>query len=698
MKNRNFKKDTKRLTHRRRSKEAAKAELLRAIRESGTDASAVKIRDSVDSGRRGRSSLSAHSDEYTVEGVYSSSRAGYGFVTMDSGDIFIPEGKANGAIDGDLVRAVYHEYKSRLGETKTEGRVTKIIEYGRVNVVGEVEEIYHRHGRRTYREYVLIADGGKIHPNPKIIGGAEAYLGDKVLARLIRGGELCCTVTENFGPADTKEANYGAILAECEITDEFTPEELSEAERCAAEPVSDEGRVRLENEVIFTIDGEGAKDLDDAVSLRKLSGGGYRLGVHIADVSHYVKEKTQLDRCVMARGTSVYFTDKVVPMLPPSLSNGACSLNAGEDKYAISAHVDLDAEGRIIKTAVKPTVIRSRVRGVYSEVNALFDGGASDDVVKKYKAVTPTLMKMRELYLVLLKKHRARGAIDFEESEAEIILDECGHPCEIIPRCRGDAERMIEQFMLTANEAVATMLYERGIPCVYRIHEPPPEEKFSDFVDYVHNLGFDTSYIRKGEVRCGVLSALLSAAEERGLSEPISYSMLRAMSKAKYSEIKQAHFGLGIENYCHFTSPIRRLSDLATHRIIRRVLFEEKPAERYASYAKRAAAAATEGELRATVAERRIEDLYKVIYMSDYLGERFSGRVSSVSQYGLFVRLSNTCEGLVPISEMPGQFFYDEKNVTLVSRDKVYRLGESVEVELMECDIQRGKLRFNIAD
>lgn len=684
------------LTHRRRSKDAAERELMRAIRESGTNASAVKIRDSLDLGRRGRASSAPHRDEITVEGVYSSSRAGFGFVSCEGADIFIPIGKEGGAIDGDLVKAIYHEYTTKLGETKTEGRVTKIIEYGRVNVVGELEEVYRRHGRRSYREQVLIVDGGRVHPNPRIIGGVSAELGDKVLAKLVRGGELCCTVTQNFGPADTKEANYEAILAECEIIPEFTDEEL----RCAAEaadtPVLDDGRVRLDGEVIFTIDGAGAKDLDDAVSLKKLAGGGYRLGVHIADVSYYVTEKTPLDRCVTARGTSVYFTDKVVPMLPPSLSNGACSLNADEDKYAISAHIDLDASGNIIKTVIRPTVIRSRVRGVYSEVNEIFDGTADAETVKKYKGVLPSLRKMHELYSVLLKKHKARGAIDFEETEAEIILDDKGHPCDVIPRKRGVGERMIEQFMLTANEAVATLLYERGIPCVYRIHEAPPGEKMADFVLYVHNLGFDTSFVKKGEVSSLALANLLSEADKRGLAEPISYSMLRAMSKARYSEIKSAHFGLGIENYCHFTSPIRRLSDLATHRIIRRVLFEGKEAKRYASYAKRAAAAATEGEIRASVAERKIDDLYKVIYMSDFVGEVFSGTVSSVSSFGLFVRLENTVEGLVPISEIPGEFFYDEKNVSLVSRSKVYKLGERVEVELIECDIQRGKLRFGL--
>ena len=698
MKNRNFKKFTKRATHKRRSKDAARAELLRALRESGTNVSGVKLKDSLDLGRRGRVSPTPGRDEQVGEGVFSGSRSGFGFVTLEKGDIFIPEGKCGGAVDGDLVEIVYHSYKSRFGDEKTEGRVRKILEYGRRTVTGEVEEVYIRHGRRSYREYVLVVDGGRVHPNPAIVGGADFKLGDLVLAKLNRTPSgLECTVLESFGQSDTKEANYGAILADAGIVTEFSEEELSEAEERAREPICDEGRVRLSGEVIFTIDGEGAKDLDDAVSLKRRRGGGYRLGVHIADVSHYVRERTPLDRCAMARGNSVYFTDKVVPMLPTALSNGACSLNAGEDKAAISAVIDLDREGNIESLKLMPTVIRSRVRGVYSEVNRIFDGTADAGLKKKYKEVTPTLERMRELYELLLAKHRARGAVDFESGEAEIILDDRGNPCEIIPRSRGIGERMIEQFMLTANEAVATELHRKGVPCVYRLHEAPPEEKFSDFVTYVHNLGFDTSLITKGTPTPGALSALLRAAEERGLSEPVSYSMLRAMAKAKYSDIKHPHFGLGINTYCHFTSPIRRLSDLATHRIIRRVLFEGKPPKQYVSYARRAAAAATEGELRAIGAERRIEDLYKVIYMSRFIGESMEGSVCSVTRHGLFVRLDNTCEGLVPMSDLPGEFFFDEGNVSLVSKNKVYRLGERVEVILEECDINRGKIRFSIA-
>ena len=696
MKNKNFSKFTKRNTHKRAAKDKAKAELLRALSECGVSADGVKIKEKVDLGRRGRVTERAGRDECVADGVYSGSRAGYGFVSVGNEDIFIPEGRCGGAIDGDRVEIVYHRYENRFGEEKTEGRVRKILEYGRKFMVGEVDELYRRHGRRTYRSLVFFADGGKLYPAPEIIGGEECEAGDKVQVKLLRdGSDIACEVTQNFGKSYTREANYQAILAECGIQTEFSTEELSEAEKRAAEPLSYDGRVRRE-EIIFTIDGEGAKDLDDAVSLVKTAEG-YRLGVHIADVSHYVREKTALDRCAMSRGTSVYFTDKVVPMLPEALSNGACSLNSGEDKYALSAIIDVDGKGDILGLSIEESVIRTAVRGVYSEINRIFDGDTSPKLMKKYEAVMPSLDLMRELYLVLLKRHESRGAIDFESPEAEIILDERGDPCEIIPRERGVSERIIEQFMLMANEAVATELLKRGIPCVYRIHEAPPEDKLDAFVSFAHNLGFDTSYIKRDSIDNFSLRRLLLAAEEKGLAEPVSYSMLRAMSKAKYSEVHSSHFGLGIENYCHFTSPIRRLSDLATHRIIKKVLLGERPAAYYSGYAKRAAAAATEGELRAIDAERQIEDLYKCIFMSRFIGEEFEGRISSVTSFGLFVMLDNTCEGLIPIREMPFECRYDEKNVSIRGRNFVYRLGDKIRIKVEECDTSEGKVRFSLA-
>ena len=701
-KKKDFSKFTKRSVHKRRAKEKAKQDIIRAVSDSGVGYDALKFRDVIDKSKNHRSYVGDRSDDIVCRGIYCGSKSNFGFVSPEDGgdDIFIPGGNCRGAIDGDFVEIVYHKYINREGETKTEGRVTKVLEIGRRTIIGTLCEEIARHGRRVmYRVYVQ-PDDPKIALWPMVNDAMGACIGDKVEALIKRDGTSHpdCDIVRIFGDTESFEANYSAILAECGIVTEFTPDELSLADKISREPLSLDGREDLRGETIFTIDGAGAKDLDDAVSLRRLPGGGWRLGVHIADVSHYVCEKTPLDRCVMQRGTSVYFTDKVVPMLPEALSNGACSLNADEDKYALSAFITLDKEGDITDLRLCESVIRSKLRGVYSEVNDLISGNATPQIKKKYSKVRETLVKMEELYRILYEKSQKRGSIDFDSDESVIILGEDGSPISIEKRQRGVSERIIEQFMLTANEAVATCLSERNIPCVYRVHEAPPADAFSDFLGYLDSLGFDTRDLRRGDPDAKKLSSLLDLAEEKGMGEAVSYTMLRSMAKAKYSDVKSSHFGLGIENYCHFTSPIRRLSDLATHRIIKKVLFDNKNPKYYASYARRAAVAATEGELRAISAERKIDDLYKVIYMSEKEGECFEGRITSITSFGLFCMLDNTCEGLVPISEMPGVFSFDERNLTMRSRDLTFHIADRVTLRLEEANITRGKLRFSLVD
>lgn len=700
MKKKDFSKFTKRNTHKRRSKEKAKRELMKAISQVGVDFDGVKIRD-IDGGSYFEEK-DIHKKNITAEGIYSSSKNSYGFVSLKEGgrDIFIPGGKTRGALDGDYVEVVYRKYTNFDGEERTDGRITRVINAVRKTIIGELCEEIRRHGRRSVKYLYVRPDDGKISATFPVRDAGVAKVGEKVEALIFRDGsnEPPCEVIRVFGNPSEMGANYEAILADCEVITEFTDDELAQAQKMSDEPISPEGREDLRDQIIFTIDGAGAKDLDDAVSLRRLPGDRWRLGVHIADVSYYVRERTALDRCIMQRGTSIYFTDKVVPMLPPALSNGACSLNADEDKYAISAFIDIDSLGEIEKIKLTPSLIRSRVRGVYSEVNALLSGDADKDLKKKYSAVIPTIEKMRELYEILLKKSERRGSIDFDADEAVIILNDDGSPLKIEKRERGLSERFIEQFMLTANEAVASYLSQMNIPCVYRIHETPPSEHFSTFLSYIESLGFDVRELRKKEPTPKMLSNILDMAEEKGVFEAVSYTMLRAMAKAKYSEEKTPHFGLGIADYCHFTSPIRRLSDLATHRIIRRVLFEGKRAEMYSSFARRAAAAATEGEVRAITAERRIEDLYKVIYMREHIGETFEGSICSITSFGMFVTLDNTCEGLIPISEMPGVFTFDERNLIMRSRYKTYSIAERVLVRLEEADMNRGKLRFSIVN
>ena len=701
MKKKDFTRFTKRNTHKRRDKDAARRELLRAVRETEVGYSGAIIRDRVDRGISARDGSKRRKGEIITEGIFSGSRAGYGFVTLKEGaerDVFIPEDRTLGAIDGDYVEVIYHAYRNYSGQEKTEGRVTKIIAYGRETVIGTlVFENLPRY-RKDSKRASLIPDDPKVSMRPRILDPLGAKNGDKVAVKIKRGtGSYYpeAEITAILGDAMSKTANYDAILLDSGIPNEFTPEELQEAERVAKRPLSDEGRVRFPGKIILTIDGEGAKDLDDAVSLTKTRNG-WQLGVHIADVSSYVSEKTVLDRLVMSRGTSVYFTDKVVPMLPPVLSNGACSLNAGEEKYTLSAIIDLGADAEIKGVRVVPSVIESRVRGVYSEVNRIFDGSATPEINKKYKAALPALQRMHELYKILSSKSKKRGYIDMSIDEAAILLDEQGNPSDIVRIERGDAEKMIEQFMLTANEAVATLLTEQGIPCVYRVHERPSPDKLESLADYLRHIGIKASIGDFESVSSRDFSMALDEAEEKGARSAVSRTMLRSMMKAKYSEIQESHFGLGIENYCHFTSPIRRLSDLATHRIIHKVLIEGKRPEAYRSYAKRAARAATDTELRALTAERRIENLYKAIYMSERIGEVFDAEISSVTQFGIFAELENTCEGLIPISELPGLFTFYENDMTIRQGECIFKIGDKIKVKVEEADIIRGKLRFSI--
>ena len=462
----------------------------------------------------------------------------------------------------------------------------------------------------------------------------------------------------------------------------------------AALPIDPDGRERV-SPLAFTMDSASAKDLDDAVSIEKTEKG-FLLGVHIADVSEYVLPKTPLDAAAMERGTSVYFADRVVPMLPPALSNGACSLNAGEDKAVLSAYLEIDAEGEILSCRLARGVMRSRVRGVYSEINDVLEKGDRSPFFEKYEAVFPSLLLMREAADVLTKRAQRHGALDFEAPAAYIVLDDEGMPADILPVLRGESERLIEEFMLTANRGVATLLHERGFPCVYRVHEAPVPEKLSDFLTYAHNLGLSTAHIKEGKVTAKELSLLLAEAEEKGLLRAVSYPLLRAMAKAKYSAEAHGHFGLSFPLYCHFTSPIRRLSDLATHRIVKAVLLDGEAPEKYARYAARAAEAATEAELRALSAEREIDALYKALYLSRHIGEEYDATLSSVTSFGAFAELSNTAEGLLPIEELPGYFTYDEDALALRSSKFSLRIADRVRVKVERVDIPNRRAVFSL--
>ncbi len=615
---------------------------------------------------------------------------------LDDKKYFIDSDGTRGAINGDTVTV-------RAKPSNNSAYVIEINERAVKTVIGTLYE----DGRYYPPQYVQ-PDDTKLRFNVSVVGNdckIKPADGDKVEITITEYPEsmeedASGIITAVFGDSCSREANYSAILREHGIVTEFGEEALADANSHEHDLLSPIGRADIRNEAVFTIDGAGAKDLDDAISAER-DGEGYILGVHIADVSHYVREGTALDKEAMRRGTSVYFSDKVVPMLPVALSNGICSLNAGVDRYTLSVFVKLDKFGEIKDASLKRTIINSKVRGVYSEINAIIEGVADAEIEKKYSSVKDTLDIMLEMYAVLKRKSEKRGALDLDSNEAEIILDENGEPSEIVKRERGDGERLIEQFMLCANEAVASWLSSNGLPCVYRIHEDPEWDKVSDFIKFAHNLKLRPEYVKKENIRPAYFGKILDKARKEGLSVPVSYMLLRTMKKARYSELNTGHFGLSCKRYCHFTSPIRRYPDLSVHRIINYVLdghSVQETVKKYTSFASISAKTSSENELSALEAERDIDDLYKTIYMKKHIGQEFDATISSVTSFGLFCELENTCEGLVPLRTMKNRYYFDPENMTLSSRNVTYRLGDKLKIRVENANVSLRLIDFSLTD
>ena len=644
-----------------------------------------------------------------IKGTFRASAKGFGFVTPEGAvnkekDIYISRDNTFDAIDGDLVLVSKTRQKNRITHSLSdEGKIIKIVDHKTKTVTGTL--LISRGKKRTRPFFYLVPDNKKF--NFDIIVDMDsirdADVGDKVEVELTKYPNSRYAakgkITQVFGESDSLLANYNAVLHYHNIKTLFPKKVLDDADKLALTDIVPTDRLDLRDKVIFTIDSEDAKDLDDAISVEKIEQG-YILGVHIADVSHYVTEQSDLDKEAFTRGTSVYFADKVVPMLPKSLSNGICSLNSGVDRYTLSAFVTLDKNGEIIDVDIKESIINSKVRGVYSELNDVIEKGDKSDFYKKYHSVLDnTLPLMLELYHILEKKSAKRGALDIDTSEAKIIVNEYNEPEDIIKVTRGTTEMLIEQFMLCANEGVANWLSWRDMPCVYRIHEDPDPDKIKAFDLFAHNLGLNTSPLHTKTLHPTSLRKVLSEAKEKELDSILSKILLRSLMKAKYSSSCQRHFGLGMDKYCHFTSPIRRYPDLATHRIIKKVLkgeINEKNVGRYIAFANEAAINSSENEIKAQNAERDIEDLYKSVYMLNYLGATFEGVITSVTSFGFFVELDNTCEGLVPISSLDGYYNFDERSYTLSCSDNVFSLGMKVEVMIEDVDIITRKVDMRL--
>ncbi len=677
-------------------------------------------------GKRGK--VITAQDAGYVTGTFRSNARGFGFLIPEEadrrrtgGDLFIPPDATLGAITGDRVIAKMISEPHRRDGRGGEGKILRILERSLQRVIGTLR-VEHTTSRRRETIWYVIPDERRYDLAVRIEGELpeDAVPGAKVLAEItayphahvvrsygrrmhsqyyapgllhVRGKLL-----RIFGDAASVEANYQAILEENGIPSAFPEAVTAEAERAAAKPLLSENREDLRDRMILTIDGADARDLDDAISVER-RGDGWLLGVHIADVSAYVRPGTALDAEAFARGTSVYFPDRVIPMLPQALSNGSCSLNAGVDRYALTAWITLDREGNILSCTPSETLICSKLRGVYSELNDVIDRGEASVFFEKYKILGEMLPDMLSLYEILEKKSRASGALSFETAESMILVED-GIPTKIERRTRGTAERFIEQFMLCANRAVAEWLYWQDLPCVYRVHEEPAPEKLQAFAVFAHNLGLDVTPLRAKKIFPAALTRVLDAANEKGLSETVSLVMLRSLAKAKYSATPAPHFGLAIDKYCHFTSPIRRYPDLAVHRMVKATLHGDmtKQIGQMQRFAENAAAKSSANELRALTAERAVDDLFRVLYLQQHIGELFDGVISMVGSYGFFVTLENSCEGLVPMGSLDDGFVFHEPSLTVSHSGMVFMPGKRVRVCVEQCDIPTRRATFALAE
>ena len=488
------------------------------------------------------------------------------------------------------------------------------------------------------------------------------------------------------------------VLESMDIVSAFPEDVLAEANAVPDAPSDKDliGRVDLRNELTFTIDGADAKDLDDAVHIKRLDNGNFELGVHIADVSYYVTEGSALDREAVARGTSVYVTDRVVPMLPERLSNGICSLNPNVDRLTQSAIMEINPQGKVVDYQICQSVINTTYRMTYSDVNDMIAG--DQERLAQYHAIAESVKQMAQLHQILEDMRERRGALNFDTSEAKIIVNDKGIPIDIVVRHRGIAERMIESFMLAANECVAEYFARHDLPFIYRIHEEPKAEKLQKFIDYASVFGIQI-HGTASKITQAALQDFMAKVEGQAGAEVLNMMLLRSMQQARYSEHNHGHYGLAAEYYTHFTSPIRRYPDLLVHRMIREYAKSTSPDQKdhFASVVPQLASSSSQLERRAIDAERVVEAMKKAEYMEEHVGEEFEGVVASVVKFGLFVELPNTIEGLIHVTTLPEYYHYNERTMSLQGEKSgtVFKVGQPIRIKLVRADNKTSKNAIN---
>ena len=639
----------------------------------------------------------------TLRGVYQAHPRGFGFVTIEgeTDDIFIPEKETNGALHGDTVEILLTA--SPEGKRK-EGKIVKITERGTAKIVGLYQVAKGKHygfvipDNQRFLQDIFV-------PEERAKGAVD---GHKVVVELTSYGSDNAKpegkIVEILGHVNDPGVDIMSIVKSYDLPVEFPEKVMNQAER-VPEEVSDAdmaGRKDLREWVMVTIDGEDAKDLDDAVSLTRTEDGkNWILGVHIADVANYVQERSALDREALHRGTSVYLADRVIPMLPHRLSNGICSLNAGVDRLAMSCIMTVDAKGDVIDHEICESVIRVNERMSYTSVKKILEDHDEEETTR-YIDLVPMFEEMEQLAGILRNRRHQRGSIDFDFPESKIMLDEEGHPMEIHSYDRNVATKIIEDFMLLANETVAEEYYWREIPFVYRVHETPDEDKIKKLAILINNFGYSLHI--SDEVRPGQIQKLLAKIQGTPQETMISRLALRSMKQARYTPENDGHFGLAARYYTHFTSPIRRYPDLQIHRIIKddlRGRMNEKKMEHYQTILPEVTRQASETERRAEEAERETIRLKKAEYMEAHIGEVFEGVISGITNWGIYVELSNTIEGLVHVANMYDDHYdYYEDRYEMVGEHtgKTYKLGETVYVRVIDADCLTRTIDFEMAD
>lgn len=635
-----------------------------------------------------------------LQGKFTSHAKGFGFVTVEGEDedYYIPEKYVENAFHGDEVRI---ELLPNSKGKRKEAKIVEVLSHDISTVVGTYEK-----GKNFG---FVISDNARITQDIFIPQGKDmrAVTGHKVVCQITSYGKENKSpegvITEILGHENDPGVDIMSIVRGFDLPTEFPEKVLNQAVRVANEVSEADmaGRLDLRDVQMVTIDGEDAKDLDDAISICK-KGEVYELGVHIADVSNYVQERSALDQEALKRGTSVYLVDRVIPMLPHTLSNGICSLNAGENRLALSCIMTIDGKGNVVDHTIAETVVNIDRRMSYTSVKKILEDKDPQEIAE-YKELVPMFELMRELSDILRKKRMKRGSIDFDFPETKIILDEAGRPVEIKPYDRNVATKIIEDFMLIANETVAEHFYWQQTPFLYRTHGVPDGEKIRKLATFIGNFGYT---IKGGtdEVHPKELQKLLGKIRGTPEEDFISRLTLRSMQQAKYTVDCTGHFGLAADYYCHFTSPIRRYPDLQIHRIIKENLrgrFDEKRREHYESLLPVVATETSRLERRADEVEREVDKLKKVQYMTAHIGEVFEGIVSSVTGWGLYVELPNTIEGLVHISTIEGDYYhFVEETYELIGErtNRHYKLGQSVKVMVEACDTMVRTIDFSLVE